>query len=183
MPALPTAFGRTIAIAAAVTAALLVSGCSLQFPPSSGAVDTADHGTSDLGTTDDDTTVPEPEEENTDVFTIAVGDCLNETSSDTVSEVPQVDCAAPHDYEVYYDFTLTGSGEYPGEDEVQTDADTGCESAFAGFVGLGYEDSILDFTYYYPTVSSWTKNGDRLVSCIIVDPGVKTTGSLKGSAR
>jgi hypothetical protein len=184
MPATPRAFGRATAIVSAAAAAIILSGCSFLFPPRVDTLGPSDSASS--GSSSSDASEPSdstPDEQSTDVFAIAVGDCLNETAGDTVSEVPQVDCAAPHDYEVYYDFELRGGDSYPGEDQVQAEADTACQIAFDSFVGISYEDSALDFTYYYPTEKSWTRSSDRLVSCIVADPGVKTVGSLENTAR
>jgi hypothetical protein len=185
---------RTLAVATSVTAGILLTGCSLLLPPtdlhhggeSSGSSSSrpSDDSTSDDATEDDSDAAspPSTDAQNTDVFTIAVGDCLNDTTG-TVSEVPQVDCAVPHDFEVYYDFEVDGDGAYPGEDAITAEADSGCETAFPDFVGIDYESSALDYSYYYPTEESWTDAADRLISCIITDPDVQTTGSLAGAAR
>ncbi len=116
-----------------------------------------------------------------DVFTLSVGDCLNDQSSDEVTDVPVVPCEEPHDYEVYYDFALP-DGEFV-EDDVTAAADEGCYGEFATFVGLSYEESLLDFTYFTPTQQSWDEGNDRIVSCMIGDPAARTTGSLAGVAR
>ncbi|MCY7411467.1 MAG: hypothetical protein LH471_00230, partial [Salinibacterium sp.] len=72
---------------------------------------------------------------------------------------------------------------YPGEDGVLAQADTGCEAEFDAFVGINYVESILDFTFYYPTAASWAE-GDREILCLIFDPAGKiTSGSLSGAAR
>lgn len=120
----------------------------------------------------------------TDVFTLAVGDCLTDTGSGVeVSEVPTVPCADPHAYEVYSELTLD-AGDYPGDDVVSQKAEEGCAAAFEPFVGLAYDSSTLDYTYYTPTETTWTQIDDRLVSCLISDTAnAETTGSLKGSAR
>ncbi|WP_159502390.1 septum formation family protein [Microbacterium sp. 18062] len=116
-----------------------------------------------------------------DVFTLSVGDCLNDQSASEVYEVPVVPCDEPHDYEVYHDFALA-DGEWD-QDAVYAAADEGCYTAFPDFVGLSYEESTLDFAYYAPTQLSWEDGDDRMVSCYIGDPGTQTTGSLAGVAR
>jgi hypothetical protein len=125
---------------------------------------------------------PPGDEQNTDVFTIEVGECLNDTgAAGEVSEVPTIDCAKPHDKEVYASATLP-DGDYPGEDAARAQADSDCASAFTTFVGVPYVDSTLYLSYYYPTEQSWD-GGDREVLCLIYDDGVKVTGSLEGAAR
>jgi len=116
-----------------------------------------------------------------DVFTLSVGDCLNDQSAEEVYDVPVVPCDQPHDYEVYYDFAVP-DGDFV-EDDVTAAADDGCYGAFTEFVGMSYEESALDFTYFTPTQQSWDEGGDRIVSCMIADPSSQTTGSLAGVAR
>ena len=74
-------------------------------------------------------------------------------------------------------------GEYPGEEAVKADADATCIPEFANFIGLAYEESVLDYWPLYPTEGSWA-SGDREVLCIAWDPsGAKLTGTLAGAAR
>ncbi|BDI22593.1 DUF4190 domain-containing protein [Herbiconiux sp. L3-i23] len=119
--------------------------------------------------------------ESVDVFTLQIGDCLNEASADVVSSVEAVDCAAPHDYEVFTEFQVPGDA-FPGIDEVDLAASDGCYAAFPAFVGLSYEESTLDYSYFAPTEESWA-GGDRLVSCLIIDPAAQTVGTLAGAGR
>ncbi|MCS5495656.1 septum formation family protein [Cnuibacter physcomitrellae] len=124
------------------------------------------------------------DETQVDVFSIQVGDCLNDTTSGTeVSDVPLVSCSDPHDYEVYYDFDITGGSTYPGDDAVAQDAEEGCADAYEAFVGIPYADSTLNYNYYTPTSTSWEEADDRLVSCVIYDPAGKVSGTLEGSKR
>ena len=125
-----------------------------------------------------------------DVFTLAVGDCFNETddtsSGETIESVPIVDCKEEHDYEVYSSVIMDDE-EYPGETDTTSQAESQCLDAFEGFFGLSYDEAVTnDFTYFYPTTESWGM-GDREILCMIVqldEAGssiVKTTGSLKGA--
>lgn len=116
-----------------------------------------------------------------DVFSLEVGDCIaTSTGESEVTEVPVVECAEPHEVEVYADFEIDGT-DYPGEDAIFAQADQGCYDAYAPFVGIAYEESKYDFSYYYPTEGSWAQ-GDHLISCLILDPaGAELTGSLKGA--
>ena len=150
----------------AVALGLALAGCSSQ-PEAPKATDS--------------TTGEEIEQTQTDVFTLAVGDCMNDVSGTEVSEVPIVDCAAEHDYEVFHDFTLSGD-EYPGDDAIQTQAVEGCSAAFADFVGIPEGQSQYASVPFTPTEESWNQADDRLVSCLIGDPAGKSVGSLKGVA-
>ena len=113
---------------------------------------------------------------------ITVGDCFDETSDEIVSDVPTIDCALPHDYEVYAEFDIDRA-DWPGDDEIFTLADEGCYAPFTSYVGLALEDSTLDYTYYVPTEDGWNDYDDHAVSCIIFDPAGQTTGSLIAAGR
>ncbi|WP_378148313.1 septum formation family protein [Cnuibacter sp. UC19_7] len=161
-------FSIIAVVIAGTTTAAVVGGLS-DYTPS------ATTSPSDGGDTD---------ETQVDVFSIQVGDCLNDTTSGTeVSDVPLVNCSDPHDYEVYYDFDITGGSTYPGDDVVSQDAEDGCSAAYEAFVGIPYADSTLNYNYYTPTTQSWENADDRLVSCVIYDPAGKVTGTLEGSKR
>jgi hypothetical protein len=120
---------------------------------------------------------------DSDVFTIAVGDCLNDGGAEgEISSVPIIECDEPHDTEVF-DRIILDDGEYPGKEAVIAKANAACESAFDSFVGIAYAESAFDFSYYYPTAASWA-TGDREILCLIFDPAGKIeTGSLSGVAR
>jgi len=113
---------------------------------------------------------------------ITVGDCFDETSDEIVSDVPTIDCALPHDYEVYAEFDIDRA-DWPGDDEVFNLADAGCYAPFGSYVGLPFDASALDYTYYVPTQDGWENYDDHAVSCILFDPAGKTTGSLMGAVR
>ena len=168
---------RIVTVALAVAVASGLSGCAL--------ISTiVAHANSSQGTVQGD-----GEQQN--VFHLAVGQCVNDAAefalSDApgdVSSVPVVDCALPHDSEVFANETLEGD-TYPGSAVVEQQAHVLCEDDFAGYIGASYDDATsLDFTSYYPTSTSW-RNGDRLVTCEVIaldDNGdtQKVTGSLKG---
>lgn len=116
------------------------------------------------------------------VFELEVGTCFNdEGASEEVASVPVVDCAEPHDNEIYYLFDLDGSS-FPGEEAVVDLAYTGCYDRFESFVGRSYEESVLDFAPLYPTADGWTDLDDREVVCFVYDLDFKKlTGSMAGS--
>jgi len=160
---------RMIAVTTIAAAGLLLSGCSLLNQITN-------------TTQRDASGTPTAENDNADVFSIKVGDCLNDaTASGTVTSAPIVPCSKPHDSEAYKSI-LMKDGDFPGEEAVKTQADQGCGDAFPDFVGIAYDDSKLSISYYFPTTDSWA-NGDREILCTIYDDGVKTTGSLKGAKR
>jgi hypothetical protein len=160
---------RAIALLAVSAAALALSGCSLI-------------GQLSNDTPRDASGTPTAENTDANVFSIEVGDCLNDASSNgTVTTAPIVPCTEPHDSEAYKSIKMT-DGDFPGADAVKTQADEGCAEAYAAFIGISYDDSNLSISYYYPTKESWA-NGDREIMCTVYDDGVKTTGTLKDAKR
>lgn len=161
---------RALALVAVASAGLALSGCSL-LPMFGGGT----------ATRDDSGEVIEGND-NTDVFTLQVGDCLNDaTAAETVETIPTVPCDEPHDSEIYASYIIEGD-VFPGTDAVIAEADAACLEAFPGFVGLPYSDSIYYYSYYFPTEGSWA-NGDREVLCTIYDEAGQVTGSLENIGR
>ncbi len=117
------------------------------------------------------------------VFDLEVGQCFDDPDSfDEVANVDIVDCAEPHDNEVYHVFDLA-DGDYPGLAAVEADAGDGCLAQFEPFVGRDYASSQLDVRYLYPTPETWDE-GDREIVCSLFDlSGDPMTGSQQGSGR
>lgn len=161
---------RAAALVAVTAAGFALSGCSL-LPTFGGGT----------ATRDDSGEVVEGND-STDVFTLQVGDCLNDaTAAETVETIPTVPCSEPHDSEIFASFLIDGDA-FPGTDVVIEQADAGCLEAFPGFVGIEYADSIYYYSYYFPTEGSWA-NGDREVLCTIYDEAGPVTGSLQNIGR
>ena len=123
-----------------------------------------------------------------DVFSLKAGDCMNDYGDEEeVATVPTVDCAKPHDYEIYSVATIDGD-EYPGATDVDTQADALCVGEFEGFVGLSFDESIYYYSYLSPSEESWA-SGDREVICTIAKYDedtaeiIQVTGSLEGVAE
>lgn len=157
---------RALAILTVGVASLALAGCSL--------IGNITGGT--------DTSTDPAEGSDTDVFTIAVGDCLNDGDVEgEVSTVKTIDCAEPHDSEAYAS-VIMDDGDFPGDQAVEDQAVSDCTTEFTTFVGIDYNSSILNFSYYYPTSASWDQ-GDREILCLVYDPAGQVTGSLSGSAK
>lgn len=149
----------------ALAAAVLVTGCQ----PVDGANAPAQ---------------PSVDEASAPSTALVPGMCLNDVDQPLaaqLTEIPTVDCAEPHQSEVYADITLEGE-DYPGVDQVNDFAAEACEEAFGEFIGVDYRVSELSFHYYYPTFSRFAE-GDRSIYCVAFDPEGDTTGSLEGVAR
>lgn len=162
-----TRWGRALTVLTIAGASVALAGCSL------------------LGNivSDADPTPADPSVGvDTDAFAIAVGDCLNDGNIDgEVTTVPTIACDQPHDSEAYASIIID-DGAYPGEDAILAQADDACRAEFDSFAGISYDESVLDFSYYYPTEGSWS-GGDREILCLIYEFDVKTVGSLAGAAR
>ena len=120
----------------------------------------------------------------TSVFSLPVGTCFDDPDefSDEIGSVDTVDCAQPHDNEVYSSVDYAATSEYPGEQAMIQYADESCLPLFEAYVDRDYETSALDYAYLYPTQSSWDQADDREIICFLYDFELaKLTGSMEGS--
>jgi hypothetical protein len=119
---------------------------------------------------------------DSDVFDIPVGACLDSAAleGDQVARIEILDCAEEHDVEAYASLELSGE-TYPGQEAILAQADEFCLAEFDSFIGTAYQDSVLDFSFLYPTEESWGE-GDREVLCLAISPE-PVTGTLEGTAR
>ncbi len=115
---------------------------------------------------------------------LEVGDCFDDwegatadTGSQEITDVPIIECAEPHDNEIYSMEDLP-DGTFPGNAAVEEAVVEMCYDGFEAFVGLPYEESSLDFGWLFPTADSWA-DGDREVVCFVYDLELaKLTGSM-----
>ncbi len=107
------------------------------------------------------------------------GMCVREDPNDMDYLV--VDCHAEHEEEVISRGTLAGSKEWPGDAALENTAGERCKSAFATYVGLGWDDSRLDFDFVTPDEDGWT-DGKVTLICLVMDPDHdQVTRSLRGA--
>ena len=127
---------------------------------------------------------PPPEGEETSVFDLAAGDCFDGVQEDIVEVVSRIDCAAPHEYELYAIVNHPGGSDdpYPGNADMSTFAQEECVATFNAFVGADYETSELFIYNLQPTESTWAL-GDREVLCALYEPDTMLTGTMEGSNR
>lgn len=151
----------------------IVSSAQSTAPTSDVVATEPARGTGDLGTTEPavSETVDDPGDE-VSFAELDVGMCVNvlDVTDDVLFGLPVVDCRVPHDGEVFYIDELSGGADeaYPGDDAVFAELDAVCAgSAFSDYVGVAYEASVLDITYYYPTSESWAV-GDRTFHCVAI---------------
>ena len=114
-------------------------------------------------------------------FELETGQCLNEPDTDEVVDVQIVDCAQPHDLEVYRTADLPDQAF--DRDAIDRASFEVCLEAFDGFVGAPYADSELDIYYLIPSEESWSE-GDREVICAVYDlSGQQLTGTAQNVRR
>lgn len=120
------------------------------------------------------------------VLALEVGECFDDPQdgASLVTSVEIVDCAQPHDNEVYAVVAYPeADGSYPGDEAVFTYAEETCIAQFDVFVDFAYVDSELDLGYFWPTEESWDA-GDRQVQCFVYELDVsQVTGTLRGAGR
>ena len=118
---------------------------------------------------------------NQTVFTLDVGDCLQDLGQlRSIGDVDIVDCDEAHVNEVFYLFDIAES-EFPGIDETNTIAEEGCLELFEDYVGRDFASSILNIRFLTPSPATWDL-GDREVICILFHlDGELLTGSARGS--
>ena len=158
---------RVFALLASVT---VLGGCALASPITPSSTEASQPST-DSGTL-------------VSIFELELGACLldrqqpEEADVDVVEVVP---CEEPHDSELFARLAVS-EDSFPGTDYLIREGGSRCQSAFNDFIGVDFSASVFDFTFYYPTPSSWV-DGDRSIFCLAHEPGVQRTGSLLGVAR
>lgn len=96
-----------------------------------------------------------------------------------------VDCADPHDGEVYFQVFHPAEADepYPGPEEMLAWAQRHCYEQFEGFAGEEYELSELGIGTLQPTEETWTGLGQhREVTCYVEAwRGGRLLGSMRDS--
>jgi len=119
-----------------------------------------------------------------DVFSIAVGDCLDDRDVEAeVTRVSVVDCAEPHDSEVFAG-AETAADEFPGAEALEAELSALCRGeAFREFIGMPFAHSEFVTMGYHPTAESWERGDRGLLCTVLAEHGQKLTGTLRGVAR
>lgn len=97
------------------------------------------------------------------------------------SRVEVIPCDDPHNVEVYYVEALP-EGRYPGQHAVLTRAEEVCAAELTKFIGLPYDDSVIEGFYYVPNERDWASHDHRSITCLAAAPG-ETTGTLRDARR
>jgi hypothetical protein len=110
-----------------------------------------------------------------DVASEQVGVCLDE------DPMQVTDCSTPHDLEVYYSAALPLT-DWPGSGDVDDAGDDVCYQAFEDYVGISWDDSDLDYTFFAPSRTEWNA-GRHEVVCVILPSEEHLVGSVKGTGK
>ena len=98
------------------------------------------------------------------VMHMRVGQCIVLPEGETATTVETTGCTREHDAEVFY-VTSADDGDFPGEVELNKQAESVCIANFEDYVGSSYLSSSLDATWMIPTKDSWAQN-DRSIVCL-----------------
>jgi hypothetical protein len=124
---------------------------------------------------------------STSVADVGVGDCIDEPSTtDAISELQRQPCNEPHDGEIFaaVRHTAASGAPYPPSTEFDDLVSDECVPQLQAYTGRNINEVVaagLDFSYLYPTSTSWS-NGDRGVTCYITKAdNSKLIGSIRTS--
>jgi len=115
-------------------------------------------------------------------FDIRVGECFGfgegaARGSGDIDGVVYQPCDEEHDNEAYATVDATQPG-WPGLEAMTAFADEGCYAEFESFVGIPWDDSVVEYGYLTPTEQSWA-DGDREVLCYAFVDGDTSPGTLE----
>ncbi len=119
---------------------------------------------------------------------VRVGDCIGDDvpQEETVEvyDVWATPCSQEHTMEVFYIHELQNKYQsYPGEELIDEEAYVCYGSFFNDFVGMPYEQSIYEVSYYFPLAEGWANN-QTAIKCLIHDPSKETSiGSKRNTKR
>ena len=117
---------------------------------------------------------------------LAIGTCFDDPDADvelvTPDDIPVVECDSPHANEVFDSIDM-GEGEFPGATDVQAQAEILCLDAFEAYVGVEYTDTVLDFSWYFPTAESWMIGGTNIICFAYRTDLSSIEGSVEGAGR
>ena len=115
----------------------------------------------------------------TSVQDLSVGDCFDDPDEELISSLPLVDCAEPHDNEIYASVQHPGTA-FPGLEALTQFGLEECLAEFEPAIGESYAASSLDYLFFFPSEESWD-NGDREYLCYAYEANLdKLTGSVRG---
>lgn len=119
---------------------------------------------------------------------LKVGDCFVDPGHGLINDVDIIDCAEPHDLELFAMVPLAGmSLAYPGEKAVEENVLEECIDRFPDYVGHPFQTSDFWADSLYPTEDGWD-SGDKTGFCLVYLGGetgdyASSTGSARNARR
>ncbi len=97
-----------------------------------------------------------------------------------------IDCAKPHDFEMYAIVThrdeASGRGAaYPGTSHMADLAEQRCYDLFEAFVGVRWSISDLDIRTWWPSQQSWDNHDRKFLCAVTRSDGDAMTGTQRGT--
>jgi len=125
-------------------------------------------------------------------FDLRAGQCFNQGSwydeelERRIDLTASVDCAQPHQREMYHEaeFPAPNGAPYPGEAKMTEWSTQVCYDAFSEFVNADYELSVFEIGFLQPTQATFEHEvgRHRRVTCYLYDPAQDmTSGSAAGT--
>lgn len=105
------------------------------------------------------------------VFTADPGQCLTDPEPGST-----ISCDGAHRAEVFYTFNLP-SGDYPGDDAVDDEATSQCDSQLAAYLGGEDTDGTYSVAALTPSRETWEDDDDTEVLCLLT-----SENDVQGSA-
>lgn len=85
-------------------------------------------------------------------------------------QVKPVECSSPYNGQLFAYGELPDTGDFPGDDAVDTQVLEICIAEFTSFVGISPTASAAgDFTYWFPTEGGWNETDRRWLCAILAD--------------
>lgn len=114
------------------------------------------------------------------VFSLRAGDCFQNPSGSQpgsgMTQVTAVPCTNSHNAQVIARLPVLGTA-YPGRAAFRAQALPGCRASVAVIVDRSKLTPTMQVLWLYPLPQSWT-DGQRAISCLIVDSSQDLTSSL-----
>lgn len=169
--------------------AIIAVGCTSDPDAETGEAD-AGTDAETVSSIEADTGEPEWSGAPVNPFDLRAGQCFNEVSWIDAEEerriniTARIDCAEPHDREVYFEeeFPAPNGAPFPGEVKMTEWSTELCYQAFVDFVGVEYELSRFDIDFLQPTEATFEHpvGRHRRVTCSLYDTSDEP---MIGSAR
>ncbi|MEE8601052.1 septum formation family protein [Euzebya tangerina] len=104
------------------------------------------------------------------VVEFTIGECVNLPDGEEITDYDTVDCAEPHDAEVFALPQMPDGEDAPfNQTAVSEFASQRCQGdEFANYVGTDYESSAIWASSLTPSQDSWDNANDREIVCLLV---------------